>query len=380
MRHQRFQLVWLLSALVLAACSESQAAPSQNPPPPAVSVAKPVVRQVQDWHDFHGRLEAVQSVDLRPRVSGHIASVHFTEGARVKKDQVLFEIDGRPFREDVNRLEAELRRNESQLVLARANLQRGERLLKEGATSLGELDQLHAAEANAAAGLDSTRSLLAAARLNLEYTHVRAPIAGRVSNVMITTGNLVSNANQLTRIVTDDPIYAYFDVEEAAYLALTGPGGEAAVVEMGLSVDNGFPHRGKLDFVDNQVDPRTGTIRARAVFANPDRRLTPGLFSRVRLLSDKQFNALLIDEKALLTDQNRKYVYVLDIDGRAQRRDVRLGRSAFGLRIIEEGLNADDRVVVQGIQKVFAPGMPVQAEEVAMVLAQAPTAAAAPVH
>ncbi|HKU40536.1 MAG TPA: efflux RND transporter periplasmic adaptor subunit [Polyangiales bacterium] len=355
----------LLAVVFAAACSRSQAAPATMPPPPQVSVAKPVVRKIQDWQDFTGRLEAVNSVDLRPRVSGHIQAVRFEEGARVKKDQLLFEIDARPFREEVNRLSAEQRRTESQLALARSNLQRGKRLLDEGATTAGELDQLQAAEASAAAALDGVRAALAQARLNLEFTHVRSPIAGRVSNARITAGNLVSSADLLTRIVSDDPIYTYFDVDEGSFLALRDLRGRAKV-QMGLSSDEGYPHTGKLDFIDNQVDPRTGTIRARAVFENPDQRFTPGLFTRVRLLSDREFDALLIDEKALMTDQNRKYVFVLDEGKRAQRKDVKLGRSVDGLRIVSEGLKPDDRVIVAGIQKVFAPGMPVSAEEVAM--------------
>jgi len=376
MKIQAFAGPLLMGALAFGACAQTQAAPSA-PPPPKVSVAKPVQRTLRDWRDFHGRLEAVHSVELRPRVSGHIAAVRFTEGARVKKDQLLFEIDARPFREEVRRLEAELRRAESQLGLAQTNLERGERLHKEGAASRGDLDQLHAAAVSGAASLDSIRASLAQARLNLEYCSVRAPFDGRASSALITAGNLVSNANVLTRIVSDNPVYAYFDVDEAAFLSVAarreGPQAraDAAPVQLGLSVDTGYPYRGRLDFVDNQVDPRTGTIRARAVFDNSDQRLTPGLFARVRLVTDKQVPAVLIDEKALLTDQNKKYVYVLDEAGRAQRRDVKLGRTVDGTRIVEAGLAPEDRVLVQGIQKVFMPGMPVAAEEVAML---APTA------
>jgi multidrug efflux system membrane fusion protein len=374
---ERSSVLWLISALALAhaGCSRTQAAPASMPPPPQVSVAKVEVRTVQDWHDFTGRLEAVNSVDLRARVSGHIEAVRFVEGAKVKKDQVLFQIDPRTFREEVNRLSAELRRSESQLALARTNLKRGKRLLDEGASTAGEIDQLQAAEVSAAAGLDGIRAGLAQARLNLEFTNVRSPIAGRVSNARITAGNLVSSADLLTRIVSDDPIYTYFDVDEAAFLALAGEqaGGRGAV-RMGLSTDAGYPHAGKLDFVDNQVDPHTGTIRARAVFDNPDQRFRPGLFARVRMLTAREFEALLVDEKALMTDQSRKYVYVVDENKRAQRKDVKLGRSVDGLRIVSEGLTRQDRVIVQGIQKVFMPGMPVQAEEVAMA-EQKPTAA-----
>ena len=358
----------IVTGFLLAACASSQAeAPKGGgqPPAPQVSVAKAVVRKVQDWQDFTGRLQPVNTVDLRARVSGHIESVHFTEGARVKKDQVLFRIDSRPFREEVNRLEAELRRADSQLTLARSNLQRGRRLIDQGATSQNDIDQLQNAETSAAAGLDSLRAALSQARLNLEFTNVRSPIEGRASSALITAGNLVSSADVLTRVVSDDPIYTYFDVDESVFLALSRDPREA-LVQMGLSSDTGHPFSGKLDFIDNQVDPRTGTIRARALFQNADHRLTPGLFARVRLLGDGHFDATLVDEKALLTDQDRKYVYVVDGEGKAQRKDVKLGRTIDGLRIVKEGLNADDRVIVQGVQKVFMPGMPVQAEEIAM--------------
>jgi multidrug efflux system membrane fusion protein len=320
---------------------------------------------VQDWQDFTGRLQSVNNVELRARVSGHIESVQFTEGARVKKDQILFRIDARPFREEANRLEAELRRADSQLTLARSNLQRGRRLIDQGAASQNDIDQLQGAEASAAASLDSIRASLSQARLNLEFTNVRSPIDGRASNAIITVGNLVSSADVLTRVVSDDPIYTYFDVDESVFLALARDPREAKV-QMGLSADAGYPYTGRLDFIDNQVDPRTGTIRARALFDNADHRMTPGLFARVRLLGDQPFDALMVDEKALLTDQDRKFVYVIDGDGKAQRRDVKLGRAVEGLRIVKEGLSADDKVIVQGVQKVFMPGMPVKAEEIAM--------------
>jgi len=360
---------WGIAALCfLAACASSQAeSPPAAPPAPQVSVARVVARTVNDWQDFTGRLEAVHTVELRPRVSGTIDAVRFTEGTRVKKDQILFQIDARPFREDVNRLTAELARGESQLKLARTNLARAEKLLKSGATSANEYDQLSGGEAVASANVSAVRAALASARLNLAYTDVRSPIAGRASYALITEGNLVSNASLLTRVVSDDPIYAYFDMDEATFLRVARDRTSQATVQMGLSADDGYPNHGKLDFVDNQVDSRTGTIRARAVFDNREQRFTPGLFSRVRLLGQDRFEALLIDDKALMTDQNRKYVFVLDESGKAQRRDVQLGRIIDGLRVVHSGLTKDDKVIVQGIQKVFAPGMPVQAQEVAML-------------
>jgi RND family efflux transporter MFP subunit len=369
-KRTHWSLVILLVAV--AACSRGLAepAPASPPPPPDVSVARVVKRSVQDWQDFTGRLEAKHSVQLRPRVSGHIEAVQFTEGARVKKHQVLFRIDPRPFREEVSRLEAELRRGESQLALAKINHERGTRLLAQGAAAAGDFDKLTSARSDAAANLDSLRAALAAARLNLEFTNVRAPIDGRASYALIQAGNLAQSDSVLTTIVSEDPIYAYFDVDEATYLRSTRGAGSISL-QMGLSGEDGYPHQGKLDFVDNQVNPQTGTIRARGVFANAERRFTPGLFSRVRLVSNERFDALLVDDKALLTDQDRKYVYVLDESGKAQRRDVELGRMLGDLRIVRSGLSENERVIVSGIQKVFAPGMPVQATEVAMAESKA---------
>lgn len=366
------KLSWLplsfLGAALAAACSSTHAAPpaASAPPPPEVSVARVITRNVQDWQDFTGRLEPVHSVELRPRVSGHIEAVLFDEGARVKKGQVLFKIDPRPFREEVNRLNADLRRAESQVALARSNHQRGEKLLSEGAATAGEFDRLVAARADAAANTDSVRASLELARLNLEFTNVRSPIDGRVSYAMIQAGNLVQSGSVLTRIVSEHPIYAYFDVDEATYLkSARSPEGNTTL-QMGLSGESGYPHSGKLDFVDNQLDPRTGTIRARGVFDNQDHRFTPGLFTRVRLQNNASFEAMLVDDKALMTDQDRRYAYVVDATGKAQRKDVQLGRMVDGLRVVRSGLSKDDRVIVQGTQKVFMPGMPVKATEVAM--------------
>jgi len=359
-----------LSMVALAACSRTLAAPPAGggaPPPPEVSVARVVVKNVQNWQDFTGRLEPVHAVELRPRVSGHIEAVLFEEGAPVKKGQVLFKIDSRPFREDVNRLNAELRRTQSQGELARTSYERGEKLLGEGAFTAGEFDRLVAARADASANLDSVRASLELARLNLEFTNVRSPIDGRASYAMIQSGNLVQSGSVLTRIVSENPIYAYFDVDEATYLQSTQSRGETTL-QLGLSNEQGYPHTGKLDFVDNQVDARTGTIRARGVFDNGGRKFTPGLFTRVRLQSNDHFQAMLIDDKALMTDQDRKYVYVVDASGKAQRKDVKLGRIVGGLRVVSSGLSAGDRVIVQGTQKVFMPGMPVKATEVAMAV------------
>jgi membrane fusion protein, multidrug efflux system len=257
----------------------------------------------------------------------------------------------------------------AQAELARSDAARARKLLEVRAISQEEHDQRVTAEAQVAAGVRAAEAALAAARLNLEFTQVRSPIDGRAGRARVTTGNLVNaGSDLLTTVVSLDPVYVSFDGDEQAFLRsadLARRGGRNTV-NVGLAHEDGYPHEGRLDFVDNQVDPATGTIRLRAVLNNGERRFTPGLFARVRLQGNAPQTALLIDERAILTDQDRKYVYVLGADHRAERRDILLGRMAGGLRIVSAGLSAGDRVIVHGVQKVFFPGMPVQPQIIAM--------------
>jgi len=378
--------------LLALGCSATHADNQAPPPPPQVSAATVATRTLRDWADFTGRLEAPGMVEVRPRISGFIDSVHFTDGSSVREGQLLFQIDPRPLREQVRRLDAELRRARSELTLVRANRGRGERLMSQGAIPHQELERLTAAEDEAAAAVDSITASLAAARLELEFAQVRAPIAGRASRALITPGNLVSSASVLTTLSSDGAVHAYFDIDERTYLANKRSARHAAEgggspepsaaaptrgsVQLALADEADFTHRGRLDFLDNRLDPATGTIRARAVFDNPDGELTPGLFARLRLFSDGSGSALLVDDKAVLTDQDRSYVYVLDAENRAQRRDVELGRMFEGLRVVQSGLAPDERVIVHGVQKVFAPGMQVAPRMIDMG-ESAPTLAAA---
>jgi multidrug efflux system membrane fusion protein len=363
----------LLSALTGAtACSQGTAAAQSAPPAPDVAVAHVLSKQASDFDDFSGRIEATNRVELHPRVGGYVNAVHFKEGARVKKGDLLFEIDPRQFAYQANRLEADRRRAQSQLDLAKVDRERGETLFKSGSTTKAEIDRLTAGEEESAASVDSIRASLALARLDLDYTMVRAPIDGRVSNAMVTPGNLVTTASVLTTEVSDGAVYVYFDVDEATLLRITRvqkdgkADKDAKVVRMGLIDEDGYPHEGALDFVDNQLDPRTGTVRARAVIDNPDGRLVPGLFARVRLTGGGVSNALLVDDKAVLTDQDRKYVYVVDEQNRAERKNIVIGRIVDGLRVVESGVDTSDRVVVYGLQKIFFPGAPVKPAEIAM--------------
>ena len=363
---------------LLSGCDKG-VAQSAPPPPPEVSAAPVLVRPVSQWDNFNGRVEAVQSVQLRPRVSGYIESVNYREGDEVKKGQVLFTIDDRSYRAALEQAKAELARARSQASLARSESGRSEKLIGTQAISREVWEQRRAAASQAQADVLAAEAAVDMAQLNLDFTRVTAPIDGRASRAMITPGNLVTagdSASVLTTLVSQQQMYVYFDVDENTFLhyqamARQGQQRHALPVEIALVGDQGFPHQGKVDFLDNQLTASTGTIRMRALLDNQARQFTPGLFARVRLPGSAQFEAMLIDDKAVLTDQDRKYVYVVDGEGKAQRRDIQPGAMVDGLRIVKSGLQSGDRVIVAGLQKVFMPGMPVTAQQVAMRAAAA---------
>lgn len=366
----------LLIAIAAAGCSSGVSDEQTPPPAPQVSVAEVVSRDVQQWDEFTGRIEAVKSVQIRPRVSGYIEQVHYTEGSEVAKGEVLFVIDQRPYRAELARTEAELARARAQYEVARSEMIRARRLLETRAISQEDHDRRIAGSTQAQAGVAAAEAALEAARLNMEFTEVRAPISGRTGRALVTEGNLV-NAGEtvLTNLVSLDPVHVYFEGDERIYLRYkelvrrseqAGSGSRVNPVFVGLSDETGFPHEGYVDFVDNQVNPDTGTIRVRAVLPNADRLFTPGLFARVKLIGSGTYNASLVDDKAILTDQDRRYVYIIDDNNLAQRRDVKPARLVDGLRVITEGLAAGDRVVVHGVQKIFFPGMPVDPQMIAM--------------
>ena len=366
-----------LSVAVISGCS-GQAAETGMPPPPEVSAAPVLVKQISQWDDFSGRVEAVENVDLRPRVSGYIDRVNYEEGQEVRKGDVLFTIDSRSYRAELARAQADLARARSQAELGRSEAARAKKLSELQAISTESYEQRRSAAAEAQANVAAAQAAVDAARLNLEFTQVRAPISGRAGRALVTAGNLVSagdSASVLTTLVSLDKMHVHFDTDERTFLHYAelarkgqrpSENGAGVPVQVGLVGEEGFPHTGVVDFLDNQVDPATGTIRARALLDNADRAFTPGLFARVRVLGSGEFKAMLVDDKAVLTDQDRKYVYVVDAKGQAQRKDVQLGRTADGLRIVESGLAAGDKVIVSGVQKVFMPGMPVKAKTVVM--------------
>jgi multidrug efflux system membrane fusion protein len=354
---------------LLSGCGRSQAsapASAAASAPPQITVAQVIARPLHHWEELTGTLQAVNVVAVHPRVSGYVDSVQFVEGTRVKRDQLLFQIDPRPFQLEVDRLNAELARAQSKLEFANAGRARAERLFAQNAIAREEYEQLTSAQTEAEADVASIRAQLGTARLNLEFTHVRSPIDGRVSRAIITPGNLVSSNDVLTNVVSDDPIYAYFDTDEATYLKFAKQDAAArSPVYLGLAGESGYPHEGKLDFLDNQVDPRSGTIRARAIFDNKDGRFTPGLFGRIKLVSRDSYDAILIDDRAIGTDLGKKYVLVLKSDDSLEYRLVDLGPDIDGLRVVTQGLQPSDVIVVNGLQHVM-PGIKVQASRVSM--------------
>jgi RND family efflux transporter MFP subunit len=341
--------------------------------PPQVTVARVMERPVSDGADFTGQLQAVNTVRVRPRVGGYVESVRFTEGTLVHKGDVLFKIDPRPFQAEVDRLAAQRTQARAQLRLAEANAQRAKRLLDKHAISQEEADRQITAAQSAKAALAAADAALSAARLNLDFTDVRAPIDGRVSNARVTPGNLVTSNDVLTSVVSVNPVYAYFDVDEHTWLKLDhlraaarSDGRTPRVrVAMGLSDEQGYPHEGRLDFVDNQLHTDSGTMRLRAVFDNAKGLFTPGLYAHVRVQMGQPKQRVLIDDRAVGTDLANQFVYVVDAQHKVQYRKVSTGPLFHGLRVVESGLKPGDEVVVNGLQRV-RPGVEVNAEQVAM--------------
>lgn len=368
---------WILALLTVAVVGGSWAllghsgdthAQAGPPPAPAVTVAQVLVRPVDDADEFTGRLQAVDTIQLRPRVSGYVDSVHFKEGAIVRKGDLLFRIDPRPYQAEVDRLNANLAEAKANQVLAQANAERAQRLLEQHAIAKEEADRQQTAAQSAKAQVASTTAALDAARLNLGFTEIRAPIDGRVSNALVTPGNLVTSNDVLTSVVSIDPIYAYFDVDEHSYLKFDRQRrehGGSPQISMALADEKGFPHAGRVDFVDNQLRAGSGTIRLRAVFDNADASYTPGLYVRIQLRSDSRQPRALVDDRAVAADLGNKFVYVVDKDRKVEYRRVVTGPLLDGLRVVTEGLDAKDTVIVNGIQHV-RPGVEVNPTKVAM--------------
>ena len=373
-----------LTAIVAAVASAFmlETGPAKAAPTPAaqampVSVAKVEQSEVATWNEFSGRLEAVERVDIRSRVAGTVQAVHFREGALVKAGDLLLTIDPAPYQADVDRAEAQVLAAQARLANAKANFARAKPLLEEHAIAQREYDDSLNAQTEAEANLRAAQAQAQSARLSLGYTQVRAPVSGRVGKLEITTGNLVAagpGAPVLTTLVSVSPIYASLDADEqvvARALRELPPGASARAqiekipVQMGTVADTATPITGHLQLVDNQVDARSGTVRVRAVFDNADGGLMPGQFAHLRMGQVKPDAALLINERAVGTDQSKKFVMVVGADDKAQYREVTLGANVDGLRIVTSGLKPGERIVVNGLQRV-RPGALVAPQVVAM--------------
>ena len=353
-------------ALTGCADANSNDAPAAPPAPP-VSAAVVLEKPVLETQEFSGRLEAIEVVEIRPRVSGYITAVNYKPGAEVKKGDLLFVIDPRPYQAEADRAGAAAAAARARADLARLELQRAERLLADKAIAQREFDERAASQKELDASARAAQAQYEAAKLNLAYTRVLSPIDGRVSKAEITLGNLVDASAVLTSVVSLDRIYASFDGDEDTYLRVSrrAHAGQAVDVKVGLANEDGFPHSGKLEFVDNRLDSQSGSVRMRATLANADRQLAPGLFARVQIAGGEPRPQILINDRAVNTDQDRKFVFVVGKDNKAEYRAVKLGPTIDGLRIVREGLKPGEKIVVNGLQRV-RPGAPIAPQVVPM--------------
>jgi multidrug efflux system membrane fusion protein len=351
--------------------SDERAKAAEAPPPaPEVDVAKVVNRTITDWQSYSGRMEAVEKVDVRPLVSGTIVSVNFRDGALVKKGDTLFVIDPRPYQAAVDQAAAQVAAAQARNGYAQSDWERAQRLIADNAIAKRDYDEKQNAAREAAANLKAAQAALEAAQINLGYTRIVAPVSGRVSRAEITLGNVVSagaSAAPLTTLVSVSPIYASFDADEQTYLDYISrmKDGRKVPVQLGLANESGYSRSGTIESVDNRLDTSSGTIRVRARFDNSDGTLVPGLYARIKVSGSAPHPALLIDEAAIGTDQDKKFVFVLDRNNQVVYRNVQIGAQQGNLRVITAGLNEGDRVIVNGTQRV-RPGEQVRAHMVPM--------------
>jgi RND family efflux transporter MFP subunit len=360
-----------LTVAGLAACDDGNSAIQQGeaPPPPTVTVATPVVREVVEDDEFIGRFEAIDEVDIRARVGGYLQKLHFTDGQVVAEGDLLFTIDQRPFQTAVAEAEANLRIAQSQVEFTTKQLERARELSSRGNISISALDERQQEFIAAQAQVQGAKAALDSARLDLDYTEIRAPVGGRIDRNFISVGNLVSpDETILTRIVSLDPIYFYFDIDERSFLAYARDarsrgvslqeGAGAMAVKVRLSDERDGSFKGKLDFAENRVDRGTGTMRVRAIFDNPDLILQPGLFGTINIPGSLPYRGVLIPDEAISADQDRRIVYVVDAEGKVTARQIRPGPRLHGYRVVREGLEGNETIVINGLMSV-RPGVTV---------------------
>ena len=357
----RYALSGLL--LLMTACAQQQPA-APPPPPPKVTVSQPISRDVVEWEEYTGRLEAVESVEVRARVNGYLQSIHFKNGTTVKQGDLLFIIDPRPYQAELERAKADLGLANARLERTGKDVARAQMLVRSRAVSEEEVDTRVSEQRQTQESVQAARAMVNAAQLNVEFTQVRAPISGRISRNLVSVGNLINGGSTqstlLTTIVSLDPIYCYFEADERSYLKgmrqarngdrTNGRAGKQPVY-VGLADEEAFPHQGHIDFVDNRLDQNTGTITGRAVLPNPDLLLIPGLFARIRIPAGGKYKALMLPPEAIGSDLSQQFVFVVDAQNLVQYRKVALGPIMDGLRVIRDGLQPDDWVIVNGIQR-----------------------------
>lgn len=360
-----------LLALLLASCNKPQAGAPMQFPPPSVTVLAPLQQEIQEWDEFTGRIDAIETVEIRPRVSGYLDQVHFKSGQIVKKGDLLFTIDPRPFQAVLDRADAELQRAKTKLDLTKREMERAARLTEAKAISAEEAETKITAYREASDGLRAAEAALKAVALDVEFCSVRSPINGRVSREMVTAGNYVSGAagftTLLTTVVNAEKVYAYADIDESTFLryqrqSTAGTGthltDKVTPAEMQLEGESGYPHQGRIESFDNRIQGTTGSILVRAIFDNKESTLRPGSFVRLRLPAGQAYNGMLVTEQAIGTDQGQKFVLTVDKDNMTQYKAVELGPLLGSNRVIRSGLSKDDQVIINGLAKV-RPGMPV---------------------
>jgi len=374
LQHVQWGLLAFVTLVTIAGCgkqNDSGAKPAQAPP--SVKIAQPLAQDVTEWDEYTGRIEAVSSVDVRARVSGYLEKVNFKAGEMVKKGDLLFQIDPKPFTAQLNYAEAELERAKTKRELAKNDLVRAESLFRGKAISEEEYDARSKGLREAVATVNSAEANVYTARLNLDFTRIRAPIDGRIGRELITEGNLVSggggDATLLTFIVSTNPVYVYVDADERSVLKYRRQskdiGAGQTPAQMAVADEADFPHQGLLDYIAPREDSATGTVTLRGVFANPDGLLSPGFFARMRVRGSAPYPALLLPDRAIATDQAQRFVWVVNQENQAEYRKVVLGAPVGQSRVIKEGLKAGEWIVIEGLQKL-KPGIKVNPERISL--------------